>query len=569
MGQFDPFVSDFEGNCEKIIELVCEAVKIKCDILMLPELAICGYPPEDLLFRLDFLKESKRAVLKIAESTREMKIILVVGYPEFADKTYNSAALIFGGKIQHSYRKIFLSEYSIFDEKRYFTPGKSVTIYETHDLVFGIGICEDIWHSSSSIPVKLCSEDCELLLNINASPYYNGKEKFIENSISTIAIDNKVSIAYLNCVGGQDELVFDGQSFAVDTDGNILARASAFEEQLFIVDFNLEASKRKSLNEYQEKETKYRTKEELSTSIVNIPLSINKDKPYCENIIIPILGEHETIWKALTTGLKGYVWKNGFKEVILGLSGGIDSAVVAAIASDAIGAENVNVVFMPTKFSSNESYENSEKIAKNLGINYKVIEIEQLFKKYIEYLTPHFAGKPFDITEENIQARIRGNVLMALSNKFGYLVLAAGNKSESRVGYATLYGDMVGGFAVLKDVSKTLVWELARWRNKKENRELIPQSVIERLPTAELNVNQLDTDDLPPYHILDKILKFYVDDEMSLNDIAKETKLNSETIYKVSRMVNRSEFKRRQASPGILITSRSICKGYKMPITRK
>jgi len=569
MGQFDPFVGDFEGNCEKIIELACEAVKLKCDILMLPELAICGYPPEDLLFRLDFLEESKRAVLKIAKSTQEMNIILVVGYPEFTDKTYNSAAVIFDGKIQHSHRKILLSEYSVFNEKRYFTPGKSVTTYETHDLVFGVGICEDIWHSSSSIPVKLCSEGCELLLNINASPYYNAKEKFIENSLSTIAIDNKVSIAHLNCVGGQDELVFDGQSFAVDIDGNILARASAFEEQLFIVDFNLEASKRKSLSKYHEKEPKYRTKEELSTSIVNIPLSINKDKPHSENIIIPVLGEHETVWKALTIGLRDYVWKNGFKEVILGLSGGIDSAVVAAIASDAIGAENVSAVFMPTKFSSDESYKNSEKIARNLGIKFKVIEIEQLFKKYLEHLSPHFAGKPFDITEENIQARIRGNILMALSNKFGYLVLAAGNKSESRVGYATLYGDMVGGFAVLKDVSKTLVWELARWRNKKDNRELIPQSVIERLPTAELNVNQLDTDALPPYHILDKILKLYVDDEMSLNDIAKETKLNSETIDKVSRMVNRSEFKRRQASLGILITSRSICKGYKMPITRK
>ncbi len=569
MGQFDPFVSDFEGNCEKIIELACEAVKLKCDILMLPELAICGYPPEDLLFRLDFLEESKRALLKIAKFTQEMNIILVVGYPEFTDKTYNSAAVIFDGKIQHSHRKIFLSEYSSFDEKRYFTPGKSVTTYKTHDLVFGIGICEDIWYSSSSIPGKLCSEGCELLLNINASPYYNGKEKFIEDSLSTIAIDNKVSIAYLNCVGGQDELVFDGQSFAVDTDGNILARASAFEEQLFIVDFILEESRRKSLNKYQEKEPNYPTKEELSTSIVNIPLSINKDKPHSENIITPILGEHETVWKALTTGLRDYVWKNGFKEVILGLSGGIDSAVVAAIASDAIGAENIDAVFMPTKFSTNESYENSEKIAKNLGIKYKVIKIEQLFKKYIEHLTPHFAGKPFDITEENIQARIRGNVLMALSNKFGYLVLAAGNKSESRVGYVTLYGDMVGGFAVLKDVSKTLVWELARWRNKKDNRDLIPQSVIERPPTAELKVNQLDTDALPPYHILDKILKLYVDDEMSLIDIAKETKLNSETIDKVFRMVNHSEFKHRQASPGILITSRSICKGYKMPITRK
>ncbi len=566
MAQINPVVADFEGNLEKIVSCCERSAELGADIVLFPELAVCGYPPEDLLLQLGFLKEAGAAVDEIARRTAKLPVIVIVGFPERDDDTYNSAAIIYNGRVWDTYRKIFLPNYGVFDEKRYFAQGKRIPVYETPNFRFGVNICEDIWHSEGPTSSQAFDGDCEVVLNINSSPYSVGKRIYRERMISTRAADNTVAIAYLNCVGGQDELVFDGQSFASDAEGKIFARAKAFDDDLLIVDFDLEDVFRRRLHDPRRRERSFG--ETLPVDVVEIPFIQRQEKQPVEMTLSNPPGELEEVWLALTTGLRDYVRKNGFKSVILGLSGGIDSSLVAAIAADAIGASNVYAVFMPTRFTAERSAGDARKVAENLGINIETIEIEPLFEAYLKHLKPHFRRKKFDITEENIQSRIRGNILMALSNKFGHLVLATGNKSEMSVGYATLYGDMVGGFAVIKDVPKTMVWQLARWRNEKAGFELIPESIIERAPSAELKENQLDTDTLPPYEILDPILELYIEEEMSVEEIVSQTSFDGDTVRRVALMVDRAEYKRRQAPPGIKITARAFGKERRMPITK-
>ncbi len=567
LAQINTIVGDFEGNVSKIVEYSKMGAAEGADIVLFPELAICGYPPEDLLLRVGFLDAAGTAIDEIARQTARLPIITIVGFPERDDDTYNSAAIIYNGRIWDTYRKIFLPNYGVFDEKRYFSQGERIPVYDTPAFRFGVNICEDIWQSEGPTAAQALYGDAEIIFNINASPYSIGKQAHRESMISSRASDNIVPIAYLNSIGGQDELVFDGQSFAADSRGKIVVRASAFREQLLLVDFDTEDVFRKRLHDPRRRERNIF--QEIPLDVVEVPFVQAHKKDEIEIVLEKHLEPMEEIWQALVTGLSDYARKNGFKSVVLGLSGGIDSTLVATIAADAVGSKNVHSVFMPTKFTAEQSFSDAQKFSKNLGIDFKVIEIEPLFEGYIEHLNPHFAGKKFDITEENIQSRIRGNILMALSNKFGHLVLATGNKSEMSVGYATLYGDMVGGFAVIKDVPKTLVWELARWKNKSAGKEIIPNSIIERPPTAELRENQLDTDSLPPYEILDAILELYIGEEMSAKEILERSNFDEETVKKIVGMVDRAEYKRRQAPPGIKITTRAFGKERRMPITRK
>ncbi|RKZ30678.1 NAD+ synthase, partial [bacterium] len=569
LAQINTSVGDFDANTKKIIHYVNEAEEFQPDIIAFPELAVCGYPPEDLLLQLDFLTDCGRAVDEIARKTAKVNSIIIIGFPEMDDDAYNSAAVVHRGRVLNTYRKIFLPNYGVFDEKRYFASGDRIPVYETPRFRFGLGICEDIWHSEGPVSTQALLGDCELVININSSPYDREKRGIREQMISTRAQDNMVAIAYLNCVGGQDELVFDGYSFVVDAEGEIIARAKPFQEQLLIADINVDDIFRKRLqNPRRRDRKKYHILQtgKNPVDIVEIPYISPDSIPSLETTIADTLEPPAEIWTALVIGLSDYIAKNKFKSVVFGLSGGIDSSLVATLAADAIAPKNVYAVFMPTKFTMSQSYEDAKKVAENLGINFQTIEIDKLYEKHIELLNPYFDGKEFDTTEENIQSRIRGNILMALSNKFGHLVLATGNKSEMSVGYATLYGDMVGGFAVLKDVPKTMVWELAKWKNQSAGKILIPNRIIQRAPSAELREKQLDVDTLPPYEILDEILHRYIEEEMSIIEIVEETGYEIDLVREVANMVDRAEFKRRQSPPGIKITAKAFGKERRMPI---
>lgn len=572
LAQLNPMLGDFKGNIEKIVLATREADERGSDLIAFPELAVCGYPPEDLLLQLDFIERAEKAVREVSDKTSRFPIIILLGYPESKGDTYNSCALIYKGVIFDSYQKNFLPNYGVFDEKRYFAPGTRIPVYETSDFRFGVGICEDIWQPEGPIIQQAYLGDCDLVVSINASPYHRRKREFREKMVATRASDNCLAVAFLNLVGGQDELVFDGQSFVCSPEGEVIARGNAFQEEILYVDIDLDDVIRCRLQDPRRRDLKYKRLDTYQNGIeiVKIPIGLRQKEEADDftNLVSPICDEEE-VWKALVCGVRDYVVKNDFDSVVIGLSGGIDSALVAAIASDAIGPEWVHTVYLPSRFSSDESFRDAERLARNLGVHFDVIEIEKLFSSYIAELEPHFAGRPFDVTEENLQARIRGNILMALSNKFGHLVLSTGNKSEMSVGYSTLYGDMVGGFAVLKDVPKTLVWELSKWRNKDAAKEIIPNEIIKRPPTAELRENQKDTDVLPPYEILDDILSLYVEKEESVREIVEKTGYNKELVSRVARMVDRAEYKRRQAPPGIKITHRALGKERRMPITRR
>lgn len=568
-GQINTTVGDFDKNTEKIIHYAKSGATLGADIILFPELCVCGYPPEDLMLQRNFLVKAGFAIDEIARRTARLKSIIIVGFPESDDDTYNSAAVIWNGRVWTTVRKMFLPNYGVFDEKRYFAPGRKFTVLETPEFRFGVGICEDIWHPEGPASIQTLLGDAELILTINASPYHRGKREFREKMIGTRASDLTAAIVYLNAVGGQDELVFDGQSFACNTEGEIIFRAPAFEEGIFAFDIDLDEILRKRLHDPRRRESRIQSeKMQTRTEIIEIPLLDRYEKKPISQTISNPPEDIEEVWLALCTGLKDYITKNRFKSVIIGLSGGIDSALVAALAADVIDPSNIYTIFMPTKFTSPESYKYAELVAKNLGVNFITVEIQSLFEEFVNVLNPIWHKTQFGTAEENIQSRIRGTILMALSNKYGHLVLATGNKSEMSVGYATLYGDMVGGFAVLKDVPKTLVWELARWQNKKAGKEIIPQEIIDRAPTAELRENQFDTDSLPPYEILDKILELYIEDEASVDEIVSKTNLNKNLVESVTNMVDKAEYKRRQSAPGIKITPRAFGKERRMPITR-
>jgi len=549
VAQINCTVGDLQANAAKVSEYTGFAAKAGADIVCFPELALTGYPPEDLLIKPQFIRDNLSKLKELVR--RSSDIVSIIGFVDRqAGEIYNAAAVVYKGKIKGVYRKVHLPNYSVFDEKRYFYPGKEPLVFKYGNAIFGVNICEDIWHFDGPLKAQ-ASAGAGLIVNINSSPYYAGKIRQRQEIVRRQARENKTAIVYANLVGGQDELVFDGQSMIVDRSGKVIAIAEAFKEDLLIADISLP-------------QARIRSKKYLCVVSEKIAPADKLALPARKKISLP--EEAKEVYEALLLGLKDYVLKNGFRQVVIGLSGGIDSALVAAIAVDALGKDNVTGVFMPSRYSSVESREDSRQLAANLGVKLLDIPIEDIYKLYLSQLQPHFAGLESNIAEENLQARIRGNIIMALSNKFGWLVLATGNKSEMSTGYATLYGDMAGGFAVIKDVPKTLVYKLAKYRNSLG--EVIPERSITKEPTAELKSNQKDSDSLPVYETLDPILKAYIEQDSDLAKIASSG-FDKQTVLRVANMVDKSEYKRRQSPPGIKITPKAFGRDRRMPITNK
>jgi NAD+ synthase (glutamine-hydrolysing) len=558
IAQINCTVGDLKGNCSKIIEYAKKAKDSGVDIVTFPELAITGYPPEDLLLKPKFIEDNIAALREVAGSITD--VVAVVGFVDRENGSlYNAASVMYDGEIKGVYRKTLLPNYGVFDEKRYFASGKKPLIFKFEDLIFGVNICEDIWFDKGPTASQ-ARAGATLILNINASPYHTGKIKVRDEIVRHQASSNNVFIVYSNLVGGQDELVFDGQSMVSDNDGNVIARALAFREDMLIIDI----PKDRLTKEQPQKAINATAKKSSIITVADKVIQTTKpDITWHQGETPAPVAE---VYEALVLGLRDYVLKNGFGNVAIGLSGGIDSAIVAALAVDALGKDRVVGVFMPSRYTSKESEEDAGELAKNLGINMLEVPIDGIYMAYIATFEPLFKGCKEDIAEENIQARIRGNILMALSNKFGWLVLTTGNKSEMSVGYATLYGDMAGGFAVIKDVPKTLVYMLAAFKNS--NGLVIPQRILEKEPTAELKPDQKDRDTLPPYDTLDEILKAYVEEDKHPEEIISSS-LEKDVVNRVSRMVDGSEYKRRQSPPGIKITPKAFGKDRRMPITNR
>lgn len=556
IAQINCTVGDLKGNSTRIVEYAERARSSGADIVTFPELAVTGYPPEDLLLKPKFIDDNVAALQDLSRSIKD--VVAVVGFVDQEGGTfYNAAAIIYDGEIKGVYRKTLLPNYGVFDEKRYFASGKTPLVFKFGDLIFGVNICEDIWFPQGPTSAQALA-GATLILNINASPYHAGKIKVREEIVSTLASTHNVFISYANLVGGQDELVFDGQSMVTDREGNVIARALAFREDLLLVDIPDQAPV---------KAPTARPGPPASPNMVVVAETVSPtEKPFITWQQGKTLEPPAEVYEALVLGLHDYVSKNGFDKVTIGLSGGIDSAIVAVLAVDALGKDRVVAVFMPSQYTSRESDVDARELAENLGIRLLDVPIGDIYRAYSSTLDPIFAGLPMDITEENIQARIRGNILMALSNKFGWLVLTTGNKSEMSVGYATLYGDMAGGFAVIKDVPKTLVYQLSLYRNSVS--PVIPQRILEKEPTAELKPDQKDRDTLPPYETLDQILKAYVEEDKHPDEIVSPS-LQREVVSRVSAMVDRSEYKRRQSPPCIKITPKAFGKDRRMPITNK
>lgn len=562
MAQINCTVGDLAGNTEKIIRYTEKAQEMCVDILSFPEMAITGYPPEDLLLKRDFIDENLKYLDIIKNKTGN--ICIVVGFVNRKKGIYNAAAVIQNKKIAGIYHKMLLPNYGVFDEKRYFKEGDEYKVFSLNDINFGVTICEDIWFEDGPVRILSFAGDAEIIININSSPYHLGKWRLRETMLRERARNNKVVIAYNNMVGGQDELVFDGNGMILDVKGNVIERGRQFEEELIIADVDVDKIRSQRKGKDWQKKKRGLSKYKKLIKSTNLSKQGHLKKPLIERGSIEPYSIEAEIYNALLLGTGDYTKKNGFKKVLIGLSGGIDSALTAAIAVDAIGKENVAGVFMPSMYTSNESIEDVEMLSKNLGIKLITVPITETYNNYVSSLAPAFKDLKTDVTEENIQARIRGNILMALSNKFGWLVLTTGNKSEMSVGYATLYGDMAGGFAVIKDVPKTMVYRLARFRNTQN--EMIPERIIKKEPTAELRPGQKDTDSLPAYEILDPILLAYIEEDKSFADIA-EMGFDKAVVKKVINMVDKSEYKRRQSSPGIKITPKAFGKDRRMPIT--
>ncbi len=582
LAQFNPTVGDIPGNTARIIEQIDEARAAHADLVAFPELAVTGYPPEDLLFKPSFLADSVAAVQRIAASTRG--IAAIVGSPgvlvgqtgSLTKDVANAAAIINDGRVLDWYHKMYLPNYGVFDEDRYFRRGEECPVYVINGTPVGVGICEDVWYPIGPIAVQR-DAGAEVIVNINASPFHAGKAGQRERMISTRAADHGVFVAYLNTVGGQDELVFDGASIICSPDGSIIARGPAFEDRLIVADLDVDAVFRQRLRDPRARKENPQILSEVGpariTRVSDHRLSDRKRS--AAPALCRTLDETEEVYQALVVGTRDYVRKSGFGRTLVGLSGGIDSALTATVAVDALGAENVVGVTMPSRYSSEGSVADSQELADNLGISLWRIPIEPAHIAFTEMLADHFAGTEANVAEENVQARIRGNVLMTISNKFGWLVLTTGNKSEMAMGYATLYGDMVGGFAVLKDVPKTLVYELCRWRNARTHpdssgnrRPLIPQAVLDKPPSAELRPNQTDQDTLPPYDLLDPIIKAYVEDDYGYAEMVAMGH-HPDWVRQVMAFVDRNEYKRRQAPPGVKITPRAFGKDRRLPIVNR
>ncbi len=566
LSQINVTVGDLAGNRDKILDHIHRARGLGAHIVVFPELAIPGYPPEDLLFKPRFIQSNLDVLNELVRATQG--VAAVFGFVDRHDDIYNAAAIACDGCLIDVYHKTYLPNYGVFDEDRYFQSGKTAGVYRLNGITFGVTICEDIWYPGGPAREQALAGDAEVLINISSSPFHDGKELLREQMIATRATDNSAVLAFCNLVGGQDELIFDGGSLIVDQEGRIIARSPRFEEDLLVADVDVEAVFRNRLHDSRRR----KEKRDVSSPVA-IDLPDLNPKSVClsqsERPEFPRPDEHlKNIYDALVLGTRDYVVKNGFEKVFIGLSGGIDSALVTAVAHDALGRENVVCVTMPTQFSSEGTFNDALQMAGNLDIRILTLPIQKLFDQYLGLLADEFGDLPSDTAEENIQPRIRGTLLMALANKFRALVLAPGNKSELSMGYATLYGDMAGGFAVIKDIYKTLVYDLAHYRNGLSDHPVIPVSIIERPPTAELRDNQKDTDSLPPYSVLDPILKAYVEDDTSLQDIIA-LGYDEELVTRVIRTVDINEYKRRQAPPGIKITPRAFGRDRRLPITNR
>ena len=567
IAQINSTVGDLNGNTKKIMESIDQAKSLGVDLLTLPELAITGYPPEDLLFKPQFIKQNRENLNKIIEHSSD--IAVVVGFVDSDGDIYNAAAVLYNQKLVGVYHKFYLPNYGVFDEDRYFQAGREYPVFIIYGIGIGITICEDMWYEAGPAIVQAYA-GATVLVNIGASPYHAGKGLTRERMLATRASDSLAIVVHNNLVGGQDELVFDGSSLIINERGEVIARGKQFEEDFIAVDLDVESvfrsqlhdSRRRKETPWVKEKLKEATKIEVSSEyplIAKPPLSPRR---------VDRLDELAEIYQALVLGIMDYVHKNGFEKVVIGLSGGVDSSLVAVIATDALGADNVIGVSMPSRYSSSDSKSDAEALARNLGIEFQVIPIEKAFSSYLETLAEPFKNTKPDVTEENIQARIRGNILFALSNKFGWLVLACSNKSETATGYTTLYGDMAGGFIPLKDVPKTTVLELARYKNRQAGKEVIPSSVLTKAPSAELRPDQKDTDTLPPYDILDPILKAYVEDDVTIDQIVGMG-FDRDIVTKVIHLVDRNEYKRRQTAPGIKITPRDFGRDRRLPITNQ
>ena len=559
LAQLNTMVGDIDGNAALVADALERAALAGADLTLVPELALTGYPPEDLLLRPEFAEASRRALEDVAAGVRHGAAVL--GFVERAGDVHNAVALVADGRVQAVYRKRFLPNYGVFDEARYFAAGDRALVVELLGARVGLAICEDIWYPTP-VASDLTAAGVDLIACVSASPFHRGKGAWRERMLATRAADAAAYLAFCNQVGGQDELVFDGRSAVFDEDGELLARAEPFAEDLVLADLDLGRVARRRLREPLAR--RLPPHEEAGVSPISARAARNGRPLTAE--VSPALSPPEEVWAALVTGVRDYVEKNRFPGVVIGLSGGIDSALTAAVAVDALGSDRVVGVAMPSGHSSASSLADAEALAESLGIRLETLPIAGVTAAFEDALAELFAGREPDITEENLQARARGTLLMAVSNKLGLLVLATGNKSEMSVGYSTLYGDMVGGFAPLRDLSKTWVYRVARWRNATDGREVIPRSSIEKPPSAELRPGQLDTDSLPPYDVLDPILEGYVEQDLSPADLVRRG-ADEALVAEIVRMVDRAEYKRRQGPVGIKITPRAFGKDRRMPIT--
>ena len=577
LAQINPTVGDIPGNTSKILDYLERAREAGADLVAFPELATTGYPPEDLLFKKSFLIDNVAAMTKVAAASRGIAVVL--GYvnivslerpsEEVGPQVTNAAALCYGGKLVDTYHKIFLPNYGVFDEQRYFQKGSECPVYRIGGVDVGVNICEDIWYPVGPTTVQ-CQAGAELIVNINASPFHAGKRAFRENMIAQRALENGLTVAYVNTVGGQDELVFDGSSIICNTTGGLVARSPAFQEWLLITDLEFpDAAAKPSRTPSSAEAAAVGTVKNVTVSEV----ALNSRAPLAEQPMSDGMDGPEEVYRALVMGTSDYLRKSGFTKALIGLSGGIDSALTATVAVDALGKDNVVGITMPSRYSSEGSISDSKKLAENLGLDLWEVPIEPAHQAFTDMLAERFKGTEANVAEENVQARVRGNVLMTVSNKFGWIVLTTGNKSEMAMGYATLYGDMAGGFAVLKDVPKTTVYELCRWRNRQGRAfgtvdDVIPAAIIDKPPSAELRDDQLDADSLPAYEILDPVVEAYVEDDLSYQDMVGQG-FDPQVVRQVIAAVDRNEYKRRQAPPGVKITHRAFGKDRRLPIVNR
>jgi NAD+ synthase (glutamine-hydrolysing) len=562
LAQINTTVGDIWGNVQRMADSLKRATDSGADLVAYPELTIPGYPPEDLLMRPSFIEENVRALGEFAGQVPE-GVVAAVGFVDLDADLYNACAVVSGGEVLHRYHKHYLPNYGVFDENRYFREGSGAPIVDFGGDLVGVSVCEDIWYPGGPAREQALS-GASVLLNISASPYHRSKGAFRERMLGVRASDYGCYVVFCNLVGGQDELVFDGHSVVFDPEGVLVARADQFKEDFLLVDIYPEQSLMQRLHDPRPR----KENPERAPEVMKVPAHEPAEAEPVEARIEPSLSEEGEVLEALVLGLGDYFRKNGFSRAVLGLSGGIDSSLGAAVAAEALDPRNVTGVLMPSRYTSDLSNSDAAALAKNLGIDTQTVPIGPAFDAYGEMLKEAFKGLPEDVTEENLQSRIRGNILMALSNKFGWIVLSTGNKSEMSVGYSTLYGDSAGGFAVIRDVPKTLVYRVARHFNERKDREVIPDSVLTKEPSAELREDQRDTDSLPPYEVLDPILEAYIEEDMGIAQIV-DSGFEEDDVRRIVQLVDRAEYKRRQAPTGIKVTGRAFGRDRRMPVTNR